>query len=375
MKKVAGAFKYQLITQFITESVLLSIIGLLIALALVELIMPYFNDFTGKNIISTYFLDPWKLLVLFAFTVLLGVLAGIYPAFYLSSFRPVKVLRGDIVKGDAGIRSRKVLVVIQFTISIILMVGTIIAFQQHKYLRDADLGFAREEILFIPIQYTSVINHYDAFKSELLKSAAVTHVTAVDYIVGTDHNTHEFRPEGFPNDQWQFYPALIVREDFIETFDVEIVAGRDFHKDSKIDPAESILINEAMVKHLGWGNNEKALGKKFRSYMGREKVVGIIKDFHATSLHSDVTPIVISMKPDDFEKNYFTHYVAVRFQPGEMKEAISYVEDVWTDFVPSRPFEYVLLSDRLADLYREEDILGRLTGIFTLLIMIVAGRL
>jgi len=373
MKKVTGAYKRQLIFQFITESIVLSLIGLIIALALVEIVMPYFNEFTGKNIISSYFLDPWKLIMLIFFTMLLGAFAGIYPAFYLSSFNPIQVLRGDADKGESGAMARKTLVVIQFAISIILMVGTIIAFQQHKFLREADLGFTRDNIMFVPIQQTQVPSHYEAFKSELLKSPDITNVTAVDYIIGIDHNTHEFRPEGFPSDQWQFYPALMVREGFVETFNIEIVEGRDFDTESKSDPAESILINEAMVKHLGWGINEDAIGKKFRSYMGREKVAGVFRDFHGTSLHADVSPMVISMKPDDFERNYFTNYVAVKFRPGKLKATAGHIEKVWTKFVHSRPFEYKLLSEEINEMYREEDILGKLTGIFTFLIILIAA--
>jgi len=373
MKKVSGAYKRQLIYQFITESVVLSLIGLVIALALVEIVMPYFNEFTGKNIISSYFLDPWKLIVLVIFTMLLGAFAGIYPAFYLSSFNPIQVLRGDSDKGESGAMARKTLVVIQFAISIILMVGTIIAFQQHKFLREADLGFIRDNIMFVPIQQTQIPTHYEAFKSELLKSPDITNVTAVDYIIGIDHNTHEFRPEGFPSDQWQFYPALMVREGFVETFNIDIVAGRDFDTKSKSDPAESILINEAMVKHLGWGTNENALGKKFRSYMGREKVAGVFRDFHGTSLHADVSPMVISMKPDDFERDYFTNYVAVKFRPGKLKATYGHIDNVWSKFVQSRPFEYKLLSEEINEMYREEDILGRLTGIFTALVILIAA--
>ena len=373
MKKVAGAYKRQLIYQFITESVVLSIIGLIIALALVEIVMPYFNDFTGKNITSTYFLDPWKLIVLILFTMLMGVFSGIYPAFYLASFKPIQVLKGEPNKGESGVMARKVLVVIQFAILIILLVGTIVAFQQHKFLKDADLGFTRDNIMFVPTQQTRIPAHYAAFKSELLKSPDITNVTAVDYIIGRDHNTHEFRPEGFPGDQWQFYPALMVREGFVETFNIDIVAGRDFITGTKSDQEESILINESMVKHLGWGSNENAIGKKFRSYNGREKVTGVFKDFHGTSLHTDVTPMVISMRPDDFEKNYFTNYVAVKFRPGKLKATSSHIENVWMKFVQSKPFEYKLLSEEINEMYREEDILGRLTGIFTILVILIAA--
>jgi putative ABC transport system permease protein len=373
IKKVFGSYQRQLIFQFITESVVISIISLVIALALVEILLPYFNDFTGKSVTSDYFLDPNKLLLLLLITVLTGFVSGIYPAFYLSSFQPVPVIRGDFSRSKSGINARKVLVVVQFAISIILIIGTVIMHRQLDYMKKVDLGFNRENILFLPVVFNPIASSYDSFKAELLKSPDIKSVTTVDYIVGTDHNTHEFRPEGFPPDQWQFYPALIVGNDFLETFDIKVLAGRGFTKDSKTDPTEAVMINEAMVKYLGWNSNEEALGKKFRSLLGKERVTGVFRDFNATSLHSGISPMVLSMEKQAYGKNPYIKYIAIRHNNGQLKESVGYIEKVWDQFVPGRPFEYLLHKNELDKLYREEIIMHKLAGIFTVLVIFIAG--
>lgn len=373
MKKVVGAYRHQLVSQFITESVVLSIIGLLIALALVEIIIPYFNDFTGKHITSNYFLEPAKLVILLTVALITGLISGIYPAFYLSSFRPIVVLRGELDHGLKGVRARKILVVAQFVISIALIIITIISFQQIRFFQNKDLGFTTDNIVYLPVIQTPLAYKYDSFKQELLRSPDIKSVTSTDYVVGVEHNTHEFRPEGFPSDQWQFYPALVVQDDFIETFDIEVVAGRGFYSDSKMDRGHAVLINEAMVKHLNWGSNQEALGKSFRSNLGREKVIGVVKDFHVNSLHSEVTPMAVFMMENDEAAVYFTNYIAIRHMPGALKNVIEYAGDIWDKMSPERPFEYLIHKEEIEELYEEEIILGRLSAVLTILIVLIAS--
>ncbi len=373
MKKVVGATRRQLAVQFITESVVVSILGLLIALALVEFIIPYFNDFTGKNISSSYYLEPVKMFLLLAIAFATGILSGIYPAFYLSSFKPIAALKGELVQSRGGVKARKILVVTQFSISIILIVTTIVTFQQVQFFQNKDLRFTKENIIILPIQHTPVVQHYDAFKSELLMSPEILYVTSLDYIVGVEHNTHEFRPEGFPEDQWQFYPALMVRDDFLETFDIEVVAGRGFEKESKTDPSEAVMINEAMVKFLGWKSNENAIGKRFHSFSGKENVIGVFKDFHVNSLHAGITPMVLNIPQNRKNLEHYSVYLAIRHMPGQFNNALTLVQKAWGKFAPQRPFEYKIHAEELARMYREEYILSRLAAIFTFLIIFIAS--
>jgi putative ABC transport system permease protein len=373
VKKVFGSDRRQLILQFITESVAISIIGLVIALAMVEILLPYFNNFTGKNVTSNYFLDPNKLSLLLLITVFTGIISGIYPAFYLSSFQPVRVLRGDPERGRTSVKARKILVIMQFTISVALIIGTVFTYRQLALISRTNLGFHTKDIVYIPVVYNPINRHFDVFKTRLLSSPTIVTVTSSDYIIGKDYNTHEFRPEGFPADQWQFYPALIIDDDFIETFDIKVVAGRGYSKDSPGDAENGMMINEALIKHLNWGSNEDALGKNFRTYMGREKVIGVFKDFYASSLHSAPTPLVLSMDKKAYGIPDYRKYIVVRYQPGMQQEGITFTEKVWNEFVPDRPFEYVHLEKELAGLYHEELIMSKLSAIFTILVIFIAG--
>lgn len=195
----------------------------------------------------------------------------------------------------------------------------------------------------------------------------------MDDIFGAAHNTHEFRPEGFPEDQWQFYPALVVMWNFTKTFEIEIVAGRDYNESNSSDPINGILINEAMVRHMGWESNEDAIGKKFRSLNGDERVIGVIKDFHATSLHEASGPFVLNMKEKEGEIMWFLKYVAIKYQQDKEQEVIDLVQKVWMNYAPERPFEYSFLDQELSKLYDDENNLSLLSLIFTLLILLIAS--
>ncbi len=247
MKKVVGANRRQLIIQFLGESVVLSFMALLLSLLFVEMSLTWFNNLADKELSLRTFLEVNPpLLLLLALGLFTGLLAGVYPAFYLSSFRPLKVLKGHFSgSANSGI-ARKVLVTVQFTISVGLIISTLEAFDQLNYLRNANLGFNKEAVVFVPVNRSPpLVRQYESFKSELQQHAEIISVTALDDIFGVAHNTHEFRPEGFPEDKWQFYPALVVQHDFLKTFEIPIVAGRDYSKENKTDPMNALLINEA----------------------------------------------------------------------------------------------------------------------------------
>ena len=373
IKKAIGVSKHRLITQFLGESLILTYISLLLAIIVVELTIPAFNTFTGKDFELAILLQPEYVISLLILGLIVGIFSGIYPAFYLSSFNPLNVLNGAHgLSRNSGL-ARKILVVIQFIISINLIIGTMVIFNQLNYLKDAKLGFNKDNIMVVPVNRTPIVRSYDAFSKELMQDSRIFNVTAMDDIFGAAHNTHEFRPEGLPEDQWQFYPAMVVMWNFVETFDIKVVAGRDYSETNKSDPAKGILINEAMVRHMGWESNEAAIGKKFKSLSGEERVMGVINDFHATSLHEASGPFVLNMKENPGEIAWFLKYVAIKYQAGKEQEVISYVNKVWMNYAPSRPFEYTFLDQELKKLYADEDNLSFLSLVFTLLILIIAG--
>lgn len=373
IRKVSGATTKQLIVQYLGESLLISLISLIISLALIEAVLPSFNIFSGKEINSGYLFNGKFLAGITILWISTGIFSGIYPAFYQSRFNPIKVLKSINSHSAGNSPGRKALVIIQFTLSITLITTSMMAFDQLKYLRSVDLGFRKENIIIIPVTRSPIAKQYESFRDELLKKPGITGVTAVDYIVGTDHNNHEFRPEGYPADKWQFYPALVIRDDFVEMFGIKIVAGRNYYKNSKTDPMESILINEAMVKHLGWKTNSSALGKKFNSRIGNEKVVGVFKDFNASSLHSKAGPLVLNLKEDPREVTIFTNFIAIGFLPEQQQEALNQIRNTWDEFAPGRPFEYKFLKNELDKLYREEEYLGKASAILSGLTILIAA--
>lgn len=372
IRKVSGATVPQLIIQFLGESLLMAFISILISLAVIELVLPAFNSFADKSINSGILYSS----VFFPRIILLwlgtGLLSGIYPAFYQSGSESVDVLKGRSNQSSSAF-ARKALVVIQFTLSITLITSSMMAFDQLTFLQKADLGFRKENIIMVPVMRSPVAGKFETFRDELSKSTFIEGVTAVDYIIGTDHNNHEFKPDGYPDDKWQFYPTLVVRDDFLKVFDIKIIAGRDYIKNSKTDPMESILINEAMVKHMGWESNETALGKRFYSRIGKEKVVGVFRNFNAGSLHSKAGPLVLNVKEEPREIALFTNYVAVKAANGKTSEALQKIEETWKEFSPGRPFSYTILNNELDKLYREEEYLGQATSILAMLTIVIAG--
>jgi putative ABC transport system permease protein len=373
IKKVSGANRLQLIVQFLGESLLITLVAMLISLIIIEFVLPAFNNFTGKSITLRDLLEFNNIIFIIGLWLVIGIASGIYPAFYLSSFRPLVVLKSSVDRSVKSGTARKVLVVIQFTISISLIIGTVIVRDQLNYMRSADLGFTKENIIVLPINRTPIANIFPTFKKELLQNPNIVSVTAMDDIFGAAHNTHEFRPEGFPDDQWQFYPALVVQYDFLKTFEIDLLAGRDYEESNKTDPVKGILINESMVKHLGWGSPQEALGKKLKSLQGDERVIGVFEDFHQTSLHEAAGPFVLNMKESPGAIMFFLKYMAIRILPGSANNALSYIENLWHKTAPDRPFEYFFLEDELAELYEDEENLSKLSFIFTLIIIFIAA--
>jgi putative ABC transport system permease protein len=373
IRKVTGADRLKLFTQFIGESLFMTLIAFLLALLLIEICLPSFNNLTDKQIRFDFLADPLNIAYLVGLWFVMGLLSGAYPAIYLSSFKPITILRGNTLNAARSGFARKVLVVFQFTISIGLVVGTIIIFRQVDYMRKADLGFNTDKIVMMRIGQTKVAKDFETFRNELMKNPDIVNVTALDDIIGASHNTHEFWFEGMKEKEWRFFPALVVRYDFVETFGIQIVAGRDYNREFKTDPEKGLLVNEALVKHMGWKSNEEALGKKFRSLSGDENIIGVFKDFQPTSFRDRSGPFILNMKERQGEILFFMKYAAIKYRGEDSKKVISYLESKWSDFEKDKPFDYFMLKDELGRLYKDEKNLGNLALAVTLLILFVAA--
>ncbi len=369
LKKVAGAKRIQLTGQFLSEALVQTFFALLVAMMAIELLLPAFNNFTDKNISQGLILDPVNILLGIGLLLFVGVLSGSYPAFFLSNLE-ISRFRGEILKGSRSGFARKVLVVVQFFISIALIIGTISAYKQLNYLRDADLGYNKDQIIVVP-SANNLGLRFEAFSDQLKAHNEILKVTGMEDVLGVNHNTRQMFIEGFGEDEFYYYPAFMVRHEFLDVFDIEVVEGRGFSREFPADTLSSIMINESMVRHLGW-TNEGAIGKRFRSD-GQESVIGVFKDFHALSLHKPVDNFILDMVGNPRGAAGLTRYFAIRVNTDNYTNVLEYVESTWDEFVPTRPFEYFFFDEKLDSLYKDEQKLSKISIMITVLAIIIAA--
>lgn len=368
VKKVFGSDRKGLAIQFLGEAVIQSVFAMIIALILVEILLPSLNSFTGKHIVTSFLLQP----KLFAFTLLLsfvvGIFAGIYPAIILSSFQPLKVLKGALRSGSKSAAARRTLVVFQFTISIGLIIGAFVVFAQLNFMRNAKIGFKKDQIItFESVQ--QLFRNYDAFKQELKESKDIVSVTGMEDVLGVYHNTRAYQIEGLNPGEDYYVPAFMVDWDFLQTFDFKVISGRAFSREFPSDTINAVVINETMVRNMGW-TLENALGRRVKSMDGDERVIGVVKDFNALSLRSPLNNFIIDM----FRRpQVFARVIAVRINSNNYSQALSFIESKWNKFVPTRPFEYQILEQQIGSQYNDEEKFGKFTIMLSILAIIIAS--
>jgi len=373
IKKIYGASQLNLILQFITEAIIFSLIALIISLTLSELLLPYFNKFIGKDINFLNIFEPQNILIIISISILTGLISGIYPAFIFSTYNPKKVLKQNLNNYVDKKFSRKVLVIIQYTISIVLIISTIVNLKQFLFLRNADVGFDKENVIMIPICNTRIVENFENFKADILKNSEIINLTAITDILGVKHNTIESSPKGFSKNTQQTFPGLYVEYDFVETFGIEIVAGRDFSKLIKDDNINGILINESMAKYLNCNNYRDALGKELSSVNFNEKIIGVFKDFNVNSLHYKIAPFIIKMPKNTLDFKYLIYYVAIKINPKEKEIAIKNIQTIWQKYSPNRPLEYSFLNSLIKNQYYSEFILVTLSLILSVIAIMIAS--
>ncbi|MGH7602182.1 MAG: FtsX-like permease family protein, partial [bacterium] len=373
MRKVLGAERAQLIRQFLGESFLMSLLAVALALPLVDLSLPVLNAFLDKAIAFDLLGNRVLSFSLIGVVALVGFVAGVYPAFVLSAFRPIQVLKGkfNLTGFDWTAVMRKGLVVAQFAISIILIIGTLFAYNQLRYLQRAHLGFDKEQVVMINILRANLAARYDEIKNLLLQNSQVLRVTTSEEVLGSKYQTNPFKPQGFTENQQ--FQRLMVGYDFVETFNLELAAGRSFSKEYSTDDSLAVMINEAMVRHLNWGSPQEALGKGFTGRRRTQVVIGVLKDFHYASLHNPIGPFVLDVADTESAHNFFDRYLAVRIASENYQETLADLQQTWAEFLPNRPFEYFFMDDELGKLYRAEENLGRVAGTFSAFAIFVAA--
>jgi len=368
IKKVFGSNRKGLAMQFLGEAVIQSVFAMIIALILVELFLPGLNNFTGKHILTSFLFQPKLLAFIIPLSVVVGLFAGLYPAIFLSSFQPLKVLKGSLKNGSKSVTARRGLVIFQFTISIGLIIGAFVVFAQLNFMRNAKIGFKKDQIITFQ-SVGQLFRNYEAFKEELRSDKNIVSVTGMEDVLGVNHNTRAYQIEGLNAGEDYYVPAFLVDWDFIQTFDFKVVSGRAFSRDFPSDTVNAVMINETMVKNMGW-TNENAIGRKVKSLDGDERVIGVVKDFHAMSLRSPLNNFIIDM----FRRpQVFAQVIAVRINSNNYKEAIKFIESKWNKFVPTRPFEYHILEQQISGLYNDEEKFGKFTIMLSILAIIIAS--
>ena len=366
VRKSAGATRGQLIGQFLLESVLMSLLAAVIALVLIQLLMPAFNELAGETIALPRTLVSGVL----GIAVIVGLLSGIYPAFFLSSFQPAVVLKGNTGGSSRGQALRKVLVVGQFAVALVLIIGTVFVKRQYDHLRNVGLGFNKEQVLLIPVR-APMADVYKQVYPELKNISGVKSVSWSNDIIGKKHNTHEFNWGDMAQGKWTYLPALYVDPDFQRTMDIELLAGRWFSHDFPGDDSLSLVINETFARQLHPDDPAKAIGERMGTPSGNEHVVGIAKDFSFDPLFKAVAPFVFDMCMPD-ERAMWTRYFYLRLEAGDPAPVIAAAKEKWNARTTEFPFEYQFLDEELDGQYKAQGTLAKLVGIFSLLAVFIA---
>ncbi|MBO9202651.1 MULTISPECIES: ABC transporter permease [Niastella] len=352
IRKVAGAVRTQLARQFIGESMVISMIAFLLTLGLSCLLLSSFNQLAGKTISTGIFTNIWLVVLLLGIALIIGMLAGIYPAFVLSSFKPIMVLKGRFATGAKGSFLRKSLVITQFAISTALIIGTIIVYSQMQYMRSQDLGFRKDQVLVIDINES---DKRETFQQLVAHIPTVKATTLSGSVPGGGHQGAYSEVENGKGDmQIANLDLYFVDFDYISLYDIKMAAGRPFDRAYKTDSNNAMILNEAAVKMLGYSSPEQAIGKRFKQWQHEGQIIGVIKDFHYHSLQSPIAPLTMRMQWDRFG------LLSVKVNPSNVQSTITAIEKQFRTVIPNRPFSYYFMDEFFDRQYRSEERFGRL---------------
>lgn len=368
LRKVMGSQRAQLIWQFISESVVVAFIALVISLGLIYALLPFFNGIANKQIPFSYILQGPVLLSLLAIILITGIVGGSYPAFYLSGFNPVNVLKGKLSGKGGNATFRRVLVVVQFGLSIFMLISTFVVFDQLQFLRNKDLGFNKENVVRLNLNNRELRRNATAFAEQLKKLPVVASVGRADASPGEAIGKLLFQVEDAEGKMVDRGVDLYSADyDFVPALGMEIVNGRNFSKDNPSDTTYAMLVNESMVSRMGW---KDPIGKKFVVGGGgpapiEKRVVGIVKDYNQNSLYDAIEPLAILLQPE-------VNYLFVRLHPGNIQSSLKELSNAWQQTFPNNPFEYVFLDEDLNSQYQADEKRSQIFTAFSALTIVIA---
>jgi putative ABC transport system permease protein len=365
LRKVHGAMRKQLIMQFIGESIMYALVAMLLALLLVELFLPHFGDIVNKDLNLVVPGLNVILPAIIGIVLFTGLVAGSYPAFFLSSFHPVRVFKSAAFSGKKGVGFRNALVVLQFAISIFLIIGSLVIYNQINYVRTKNLGFDNERTILIPMNGSRQRAKMNTYKNEFANHSAVVSVARSRHAPGRGLDGNSFLPEGMDEKTpWLIY-YLGVEPGYLQTLDIPVIMGRDFSPEHASDSAAAI-VNQTLYKKLGW---DDPIGKKLKIISEGDPrdlhIIGVVNDFHVQSLHQGIEPMILTYPT--------THqYLNLRLAPGDINRRIRQVEEKWNTLEPDVPFNYEFIDQAFHAEYKADLMTGRLFIFFTALAMVIA---
>jgi len=375
VRKVLGAEKGALVRQFLGESILMTFIAFVIAVLITILLLPIFNQVSGKQIIITFPEDKFLLVGFLIMALATGFVAGSYPAFYLSSFNPVKVLKGKLTNSLAVVAVRKGLVIFQFIVSVILILASVVIARQMHYMRTADLGFTRDQQIVIPMRSAISKSKYTAFKNELTNNTQVISVGASTYYPGIDNAFDAvYYKDGQTMNNAKYTKMNYVDENFMHTLNLRAASGRLFSPQFKSDTGGNrIIINEAAIKQMGFESAQKAVGQNIHfDLQGKTynfEIIGIVKDFHFQDLHVAVAPYGFQLVSAN---NGLFNYMTIHVKSGNINQVLKLIEDTWRKYDPNEPFEYSFLDETFQKNYLSDNRLATIVGYFTVVAILIS---
>lgn len=367
LKKVVGAQKWNLIGQFLFEAYLITFLSMILAVGLFEVFKPLFASIIGKNISLSVISNPTEIGILFAGWIILALLAGFYPSHVLTSFKPAQILKGNFKHSKYGNYTRKSLVVFQFVISSALIVGTLVVHNQINFMKTKKLGFAKDQLMIISMDRVPEDNKLEGYKKELIQHSNIQNVSFSSAYPGRTSNGMLINADGMAEDEQMLVWNWYVDKDYLKTMDIDLLAGKDFNEPLYNKDDLEFIINEAAMRDLNW-NLDDCIGKKISMGFRKGRCIGVIKDFHFSSLQDKVEPLVIHN-----EANLYRSNVMIRFGDGDIASTLEFIESNWYQYMPKTIFEHRFLDESFDRLFAGEQRTGKAFTIFSILSILIAA--
>jgi putative ABC transport system permease protein len=364
LRKVVGSRRGPLMLQFLSESMVFTLISLLFSIIILASLLPAFNRFAGKFFDLHVIYSPVVLLTFLGIILIVGFFGGSYPAFFLSRFSPVTVLKGEITQGSAGSLFRKVLVVIQFGVSVLMIICTMVVFRQLNYLKTMDQGFDQKNVLSLQLNQ-SMTRKLPVLKEALLQNPDIKYVSATDTPVGERSAKLIFNVETDQGMSRRGVNYAVVDHDFIKTLGIKIIKGRDFQQDMPSDTLAGVIVNETFVKRMGWA---EPIGKKVEAGGGNfvtGRVIGVMGDYHQTGMYNGIESLLLAYR-------IYNNVIYVKLSGENMKSTLNHIETKWKEIFPGEPYTFTFLNERFNRQFEADEKRGLIFTLFTVLAIFIA---